>query len=121
MALLIPDILCVRRSHSRNIEIMERLDIFQAVTRKTETFQQRLRSFNSLPLVGEARGIGLIGAIELVKDKASKESFPARCKSWSILHGTVYAARTRRPSTRRCSVFLSSARYHGRTNRRVVQ
>jgi 4-aminobutyrate--pyruvate transaminase len=27
------------------------------------------------PLVGEARGIGLIGAVELVRDKASRQNF----------------------------------------------
>ena len=30
------------------------------------------------PLVGETRGIGLIGALEMVADKASKRSFEAK-------------------------------------------
>jgi 4-aminobutyrate--pyruvate transaminase len=38
-------------------------------------FQERLRALASHPLVGEARGIGLIGALELVSDKASKAEF----------------------------------------------
>lgn len=82
----------------RNIEIMERLDLFQTVARKAETFQERLRAFKDLPLVGEARGIGLIGAIELVKNKASKESFPRDakvglyCMERCLQHGLVVRA-----------------------------
>jgi 4-aminobutyrate--pyruvate transaminase len=38
-------------------------------------FQERLRQLERHPLVGEARGMGLIGAIELVEDKQSKKSF----------------------------------------------
>jgi 4-aminobutyrate--pyruvate transaminase len=38
-------------------------------------FQERLRQLGNHPLVGEARGMGLIGAVELVNDKQSKKSF----------------------------------------------
>jgi len=41
--------------------------------------QQRLHALRDHPLVGEARGLGLIGAVELVQDKAAKKNFdPAR-------------------------------------------
>jgi 4-aminobutyrate--pyruvate transaminase len=40
-------------------------------------FLARLRKLAEHPLVGEAAGIGLIGAVELVADKATKASFPA--------------------------------------------
>jgi 4-aminobutyrate--pyruvate transaminase len=40
--------------------------------------QEGLRKFADHPLVGEARGIGLVGALELVRDKASKEAFEAK-------------------------------------------
>jgi 4-aminobutyrate--pyruvate transaminase len=40
-----------------------------------ELFQARLRSFADHPLVGEARGVGLLGAIELVADKSSRQAF----------------------------------------------
>ena len=82
----------------RNIEIMERLDLFQDVARKARVFQQRLRAFSDLPLVGEARGIGLIGAVELVKVKETKEPFPrdARvgiyCMERCLHHGLVVRA-----------------------------
>ena len=40
-------------------------------------FQERLRQLGSHPLVGEARGLGLIGALEFVEDKKSKKPFDA--------------------------------------------
>lgn len=82
----------------RNIEIMERLNLFESVPRKAKNFQDRLRTFNDLPIVGEARGIGLIGAIELVKDKATKESFPREaragiyCMERCMQHGLIVRA-----------------------------
>jgi len=42
-------------------------------------FQRRLHEFADHPLVGETRGLGLIGAVELVEDKPSRANFdPAR-------------------------------------------
>jgi len=38
-------------------------------------FQSRLRALADHPLVGEVRGIGLIGAVELVKDKEKRVNF----------------------------------------------
>jgi 4-aminobutyrate--pyruvate transaminase len=37
--------------------------------------QAGIRSYADHPLIGEARGIGLIGAVELVRDKATRQSF----------------------------------------------
>ena len=42
----------------------------------TPHFQERLAELGRHPLVGEARGSGLLAAVELVADKASKEPFP---------------------------------------------
>ena len=43
-------------------------------------FQQRLHALADHPLVGEARGIGLIGALELVRDKQARANFDPALK-----------------------------------------
>ena len=57
------------------IEIYARERIFDRAAKLAPQFQARLRALNGHPLVGEARGLGLIGGVELVADKASKRSF----------------------------------------------
>jgi 4-aminobutyrate--pyruvate transaminase len=57
------------------LEIYARERIAEAVTRKAPQFQRRLAALGNHPLVGEARGLGLVGGIELVADKATKRSF----------------------------------------------
>ena len=61
----------------RNLELMEERDIFGHAARMGEIFQARLRAFEDHPLVGDVRGVGLIGAIELVADKNRYKPFPA--------------------------------------------
>ncbi len=57
------------------LKIYEERDILGQVRKVTPRFQNGLRRFADHPLVGEVRGVGLIGAAELVKDKASKAAF----------------------------------------------
>jgi 4-aminobutyrate--pyruvate transaminase len=47
--------------------------------------QAGLRRFQNHPLVGEIRGIGLIGAIELVADKAGKTPFDPKASVGGFL------------------------------------
>jgi len=51
-------------------------DIVGHVRRVGAHFQNRLRDFADHDLVGEARGVGLLGALELVADKKTKAKFP---------------------------------------------
>ncbi len=57
------------------IEIYERDGIYAHAAKMGEHFQARLRKLADHPLVGEARGVGLIGACELVADKTTKRPF----------------------------------------------
>lgn len=56
-----------------NLEILEREDLVGNARTVGGYFQQRLReAFAQHPLVGEVRGVGLLGAIEFVGDRGSK-------------------------------------------------
>jgi 4-aminobutyrate--pyruvate transaminase len=59
----------------KTLEIYERIDIVGTVNAVAPTFQSRLKALAEHPLVGESRGVGLLGALELVADKASKRAF----------------------------------------------
>jgi 4-aminobutyrate--pyruvate transaminase len=59
----------------KTIEIYERDKIMENAKKMSPVFQSRLMKLADHPMVGEARGVGLIGAVELVADKATKRSF----------------------------------------------
>ena len=58
-----------------NLDIIEEKDLVGAVRRLAPQFQERLRGFAKHPHVGEARGVGLIGALEFVADRETKAAF----------------------------------------------
>jgi len=61
------------------LRIYEERDILGHVRQIAPVLQGGLRALADHPLVGEARGVGLVGALELVQDKRTKASFaPAR-------------------------------------------
>jgi adenosylmethionine-8-amino-7-oxononanoate aminotransferase len=61
-----------------SLEIFRDEQVLEKVKNSADIFQRRLANFTGLELVGDTRGIGLIGALELVKDKTSKKSFSPR-------------------------------------------
>jgi adenosylmethionine-8-amino-7-oxononanoate aminotransferase len=60
-----------------NLEIIEREKLVQKAREQGKYLQKKLATLHDLPIVGDVRGQGLIAAVEIVKDKASKEMFPA--------------------------------------------
>jgi len=58
------------------LKIYEERNLFAHVRAVAPTFLKRLNALAEHPLVGEAKGVGLIGAVELVADKATKASHP---------------------------------------------
>lgn len=82
-----------------NIRILRREGI---VTRVKEDigpkFQQALSTLADHPLVGEVRGVGLLGAIELVRHKGTRERFPNEgstgtlCRDIALQEGLVLRA-----------------------------
>jgi 4-aminobutyrate--pyruvate transaminase len=58
-----------------NLAIIEERDLVGNAAKVGAHLQARLREFADHPLVGEVRGVGLIAAVELVADKASKAKF----------------------------------------------
>ncbi|HEY0471432.1 MAG TPA: aspartate aminotransferase family protein [Kribbella sp.] len=58
-----------------NLDIFEREGINEHVRDKEGQFRTTLEKLLDLPLVGDVRGAGFFYGIELVKDKATKETF----------------------------------------------
>ncbi len=59
--------------------------------------QKRLRELNDHPLVGEVRGVGLLGAIELVQDKATRKRYEGKgvgmiCRQFCFDNGLIMRA-----------------------------
>ncbi|NDZ96532.1 aspartate aminotransferase family protein [Streptomyces sp. SID6673] len=74
-----------------NLDIFEREGLNAHVKQSAPAFRATLERLNDLPIVGDVRGEGFFYGIELVKDKATKETFtPA--ESERILRGFLSSA-----------------------------
>lgn len=67
------------------LKIYEERDILGHVRKVAPRMQEGLRRFASHPLVGETRGVGLLGAIELVADKSTKAPFDPKLGAGAFL------------------------------------
>jgi adenosylmethionine-8-amino-7-oxononanoate aminotransferase len=69
-----------------NIDVMERERLCEHVREREGEFRTMLEGLRDLPIVGDVRGAGYFHAIELVKDKGTKETFDAQ-ESEELLRG----------------------------------
>ena len=80
------------------MKIYEERDIPGHVRAVSQRFLDGLRGLAASPLVGEARGVGLMGAIELVADKSTKAPFDksrkvgAQVAARALEHGLIVRA-----------------------------
>jgi adenosylmethionine-8-amino-7-oxononanoate aminotransferase len=58
-----------------SLEVFKKEDVLSRTQKLIPVLQSRLKDFRDLALVGDVRGLGLIGAMELVKDKKTKRNF----------------------------------------------
>jgi adenosylmethionine-8-amino-7-oxononanoate aminotransferase len=61
----------------KNIEIMKRDRIVEHVAETQDAFRSTLAQLLDLPIVGDLRGTGFFYALELVKDKETRQTFDA--------------------------------------------
>ncbi|MGH3013091.1 MAG: aminotransferase class III-fold pyridoxal phosphate-dependent enzyme, partial [Gaiellaceae bacterium] len=59
----------------KNIEIMRRELLVEHVAAEQDAFRETLAQLLELPIVGDLRGTGFFYALELVKDKETRETF----------------------------------------------
>ncbi|MEE4460782.1 aminotransferase class III-fold pyridoxal phosphate-dependent enzyme, partial [Azotobacter chroococcum] len=82
-----------------NLRLLREEGIVERVRTRTAPYlQKRWRELAEHPLVGEVRGVGMLAALELVKDKRTRERFPAdktaglRCREHCFANGLVMRA-----------------------------
>ena len=81
-----------------NIRILREEKIIEKAHADTAPYlQKRLRELNDHPLVGEVRGVGLLGAIELVQDKATRKRYQGKgagmiCRQFCFDNGLIMRA-----------------------------
>jgi adenosylmethionine-8-amino-7-oxononanoate aminotransferase len=74
-----------------NLRIFEEEGLNERVREKSPLFRSALERLKDLPIVGDVRGDGYFFGIELVKDKATKETFDD-AESERLLRGFLSSA-----------------------------
>jgi len=82
-----------------NLEIIQKEKLVEKAGGTTGAhFQKKLAELADHPLVGQTRGVGLLGAIELVKNKKTREKYPdlgtvgAQCRNHCFAEGLIMRA-----------------------------
>jgi adenosylmethionine-8-amino-7-oxononanoate aminotransferase len=67
-----------------NLDVFEREGILDNVRTNEPAFREMLESLRDIPIVGDVRGAGYFQAIELVKDRDTKEGFTHEESEWLL-------------------------------------
>jgi adenosylmethionine-8-amino-7-oxononanoate aminotransferase len=67
-----------------NLAVFEDENIIEHVQANEDGFEAMLEGLRDLPIVGDVRGLGYFRAIELVKDRETKESFSDEESEWLL-------------------------------------
>lgn len=62
------------------LKYIEKHDLIHQAEEKGKVLKAKLETLLDLPMVGDVRGIGLMLGVSLVKDKETRESYPAELK-----------------------------------------
>ena len=76
-----------------NLDLFEREGLCENVRENEPHFRAMLESLRDIPIVGDVRGAGYFQAIELVRDRETKESFGHEDSEWLLrgfLSGELY-------------------------------
>ena len=83
----------------RNLELLEELELVGGKAQDVASyFQSQIQTLSDHPLVGEVRGKGFLGAIELVQNKSRREYFPPEkdvgyiCREFCFANGLIMRA-----------------------------
>lgn len=63
------------------LKIYEERNIVDQVAKLAPYFQEQIGKFRDHSIIGEVRGVGLLGALELAKNKATREPYPSE---WAL-------------------------------------
>ena len=90
----------------RNLEIIEAEGLVEGAARKGALLRAKLsEAIGDLPIVGEIRGVGLIGAIELTADKRTRKFFEKNGRVGGICRDHCIAAGLMMRATRDTMLF----------------
>lgn len=69
---------------ARVLEYMQEHRLVERAAAVGRTLLERLATLRDLPVVGDVRGIGMLAAVELVQDPATKAPFPKPGLAWTV-------------------------------------
>ena len=70
-------------------QLMQERDVLGHVQAMAPHFQARVAKMNEHALVGQARGVGLIGSVEIVADKETKRSYESAAKVGALIQNAA--------------------------------